>query len=191
MTVTIEPEFTVYTGPMSSGKTTQLIMDLERHRRRGLRVVAFKPTADDRYATSDIVTHDGRAFPAVAVTDASAILAHLAASDEVAQVIGIDELFMLDGAGDVAFWLLQQKMTVVAASLDMSSNTSPFKETERAMSHATRIIKLSAVCAACGRDARYTHRKACDDDSEVLVGGLDIYEPRCGGCHPIMNGAIE
>lgn len=187
----LEPEFVVYTGPMASGKTTQLVMDLERHRRRGLRVVAFKPSVDDRYAATDIVTHDGRVFPAVSVADAAGILQHLSDCDDVAQVVGIDELFMIDGVGDVAFWLLQQRIIVVAATLDMSFNTKPFKETERAMSHATRVVKMTAVCAACGKDARYSYRKLAEGDNEVLVGGLDIYEPRCADCHPTMNGAIE
>lgn len=185
------PEFVVYTGPMASGKTTQLVMDLERYQRRGLRVVAFKPSVDDRYAATDIVTHDGRVFPAVSVGDAAGILKHLSDCDDVAHVVGIDELFMIDGVGDVAFWLLQQRVTVVAATLDMSFNTKTFKEAERAMSHATRVVKMTAVCAGCGGDARYSYRKPSGDDNEVLVGGLDIYEPRCGECHPIMNGAIE
>lgn len=184
-------EFVVYCGPMASAKTTKLIMDLERYDRRGMRVVAFKPRADDRYAVADIVTHDGRTYPAVAIDDAPGILAHLASIDETVDVVGIDELFMLEGAGDLAFWLLQQGVTVIAATLDMSFNTKTFKEAERAMSHATKIEKLTAVCAACGKDARYSYRKVTDVDTEMLVGGMDTYEPRCAECHPVMNGALE
>ena len=43
---------------------------------------------------------------------------------------------------------------------------------------ADSIVKLSAQCAYCSRNAGFTLRIACDDRQEV-IGGADKYAPVC------------
>ena len=74
----------------------------------------------------------------------------------------------------------------LASNLDrviVSTNDDEIKEI---MPYCTKIIKCKAVCTKCQKDARYTFRKA-ENTSEILVGGKDIYEPRCQAHHPFMR----
>ena len=43
---------------MFSGKTSSLEKDVKRFKIAGYKTLAFKPTVDTRYATSDIISHD-------------------------------------------------------------------------------------------------------------------------------------
>lgn len=187
-----EPQLVLYLGPMASGKSTRLVMDLDRSVRQGRSVVAFKPKIDDRYSPTDIATHSGDRFPAIAIESTTDMFAHLVKMDEPAEVVGVDELFMLEDMGQALVWLHKNGVTVVAASLDLSYSCKPFDEVQDVMPFATRIEKLSAVCDQCGADARYTHKKLVDDtDGEIRVGGFETYAPRCMKHHPLMCSEIE
>jgi thymidine kinase len=52
----------VITGCMFSGKTEELIRRLERVRIARGEILLFKPTIDDRYSTTSVMTHYGREF---------------------------------------------------------------------------------------------------------------------------------
>lgn len=54
----------VITGCMFSGKTEELIRRLERVRIARGKILLFKPTIDNRYSETAVVTHYGREFPA-------------------------------------------------------------------------------------------------------------------------------
>ena len=54
----------VITGCMFSGKTEELIRRLERVRIAQGKVLLFKPTIDDRYSETSVMTHYGREFAA-------------------------------------------------------------------------------------------------------------------------------
>ena len=74
---------------------------VDRYRYQNRNVIAFKPRMDDRYDKSDIVTHNGGKIPAVTVRDAEDIYKHLAESDEVYDVVAVDEAFLIEGVSDV------------------------------------------------------------------------------------------
>jgi len=61
---TMMPQLEVITGCMFSGKTEELIRRLERVRIANGKLLLFKPTIDDRYSTTSVVTHYGREFSA-------------------------------------------------------------------------------------------------------------------------------
>ena len=183
-----EPQLVLYLGAMASGKSTRLVLDLDRFVRQGKSVAAFKPSIDDRYFAVDIATHSGDRFPAVAIESTADMFAHLASMDEPANIVGVDELFMLKGMGSALVWLFRNGVTVVAASLDLSYTCKPFDEVQDVVPFATRIEKLAAVCDQCGADARFTHKKLTDDtDTEIRVGGFEMYAPRCMSHHPLMS----
>ena len=52
-----DPRFIIFTGPMFGSKTTRMLAALERFTYQNLRVMAFKPRMDDRYAKEEISTH--------------------------------------------------------------------------------------------------------------------------------------
>ena len=171
---------------MFGSKTTRLMAAVDRYRYQNRNVIAFKPSMDDRYDVSDIVTHNGGKIPALTVRDAEDIYKHLAESDEVYDVVAVDEAFLIEGVCDVLRWLYSKGVTIVVSTLDLSAACNTFDEVQQMMPWATHIEKCPAVCPVCGKDAYYTYKKN-DDGIEIAIGGAELYEPRCFDHHPIMN----
>jgi len=159
---------------------------VDRYRYQSRNVIAFKPCMDDRYDASDIVTHNGGKIPAVTVKNAGDIYKHLAESDEIYDVVAVDEAFLIEGVAGVLLWLYSKGVTIVVSTLDLSAASNPFDEVQKMLPWATHIEKCPAVCPVCGKDAYYTYKKN-DDGIEIAIGGAELYEPRCFEHHPIMN----
>jgi len=183
------PTFTVYTGPMFGSKTSRLLMELERYKYQHKRVAVFKPLIDDRYSNQEIVTHSGWKHAAVCVKEGSDVLKHMVEDDSNPEVVAIDEAFMIPGIAEVLIFLYRSGFSVIVSTLDLAANGKPFPEVTKILPWATCIVKCSAVCTVCGRDAHYTHKKLTGgDELTVEVGGAELYEPRCVRCHPnILN----
>jgi thymidine kinase len=176
------PEFIVYTGPMFGSKTSSLLSTLEKYKYQHRKVVVFKPVIDDRYSSTEIVTHGGWKCPAICVRTGADILEHLTTLSENPQVIAVDEAFMIPGVAESLVWLYKSGFTIVVSSLEMSYAGKPFNEIEKMLVWATRVEKCTAVCTVCGRDAHYTHKKQTNEE-EIEVGGAELYEPRCFSHH--------
>ena len=166
----------MFVGPMFGSKTTRLIAALERYKYQGKTITAFKPMIDDRYSTGEIVTHNGGRIQAQCVTTGTDILDYLMYRST--DVVAIDEAFMIKDVSDAVISLYKSGVSVLISSLDLSSKAKPFKEVSRMMPWATNVVKCPSVCSKCGRDAYFTFRKF-DDDRELLIGGSEMYEPRC------------
>lgn len=70
---------------------------------------------------------------------------------------------------------------VIVAGLDGTFQQKPFGNILELIPIAERVIKLSAICVYCGKDAAFTQRIV--DNSEVeLIGGEDAYRPTCRKC---------
>lgn len=124
---------------------------------------------------------------ATTVETGAEMLEVLQAMDKQPDVVAVDEMFMIEGAGEVLVWLYRQLgTTIVVSSLDLSYAGRPFDEVARVLPWATCVEKCSAVCVVCGENAYYTHKKA-DGDDEIKVGGAETYEPRCFAHHLTIN----
>lgn len=183
----MNPTIKMFVGPMWSSKTTKLLLEVERAKYQKKRVVLFKPTVDDRYNVSSIVSHSGWSIPARVIKNGYDILPELQQLEHMPDIVAIDEAFMLPKISNVVIWLFRNNISSVIASLDMSYSCKPFHEIQNLMPWATSIEKCTSVCTVCGQDAFYTYRKTVDHDRpepELLVGGGEIYEPRCFEHHP-------
>lgn len=187
-----QPTFTIFCGPMWSGKTVALLSYVDKCKYQRKSVIAFKPKVDDRYSTTEIVSHGGWKLPAHAVANAEEIIKVLAESTEVYDVIAIDEMFMIPGVADILIWAFRSGITVVAATIDLDASGKALAEVKAALPWATKVVKCTAACVLCGRDARYTYRKrGADEQGAVQVGGEEAYEPRCFSCHPDVSDSME
>jgi len=187
MNKTLQPCFTIYTGPMFGSKTSKLLADLDRYERRGLRVVAFKPRIDDRFSNEEIVTHSGARRFALPITDGRRIAEISAHYD----VIGIDEAFMIPGSGEAAIGLYLSGKVVLVSSIQLSFNGNPFEEIVTMMPWATRIKVCPAVCSLTGHDAYFTVRKGVSNGSELQVGGGECYEPMAWPLPAFVNERLK
>lgn len=182
----MNPSFIVYTGPMMSAKTTSLLSTLDRYKYQGKRIAVFKPALDDRYSIDNISTHSGWKIPAVCIEHGRDILEYMTSLEQNPQVIAVDEAFMIPGVADILIWLYRNGYSVVVSSLDLSATGKPFEEVEKILPWATKVEKLSAVCVVCNKDAYYSYKKQTGGD-EIEVGGVELYEPRCINCHPLIS----
>ena len=173
----------VICGSMFSGKTEELIRRMKRAQFAKLPVEIFKPAIDIRYAEKEVVSHDSNSIPSTPVEHSSAIL--LLRGN--AKVIGIDEAqFFDDELPNVCIQLANKGVRVIVAGLDMDYQGRPFGPMAHIMAVAEDVYKVHAVCVKCGAPANYSYRFT-KEDSVVLLGEKESYEPRCRHCYYILD----
>ena len=168
------PEFIIYWGPMFGGKTGRLLSILDRAKYQSKSMAVFKPKIDHRYDVSKISTHSGHTWPAHCVTTGAEIVA----LSEDAQIVAVDEAFMIEGAGDALVQLFKLGKDIYVSSIQLSARGEPFEEIQIMFPWATKIEACPAVCPECGQDAYYTVAKV-EGLSEIDVGGAEKYAPSC------------
>lgn len=166
----------VYTGPMFSRKTEELLVELHRFQLARRNVVLFKHSIDIRYERDQAVSHDGRKMGAISTSDPADLLEKGKGFD----VIGIDEAqFFSIKIVDAVEELADMGKRVVVAGLDKDYLGRPFGPMPQLLAIADEVVKLQAVCTVCGAPATFTVRKVREVSDLIVVGGSEIYEPRC------------
>ncbi len=170
----------VIAGPMFSGKSEELIRRLKRAAIARQPHRCFKPTIDDRYHETKIVSHSEHSIEA-SVVNGSEDVARLV--EPGVRVVGIDEVQFFDGGiVDVAQRLADRGVRVIVAGLDQDYAGKPFEPVPQLMALAEYVTKMLAICAQCGQPAGRSQRLVATEE-RVLVGALRAYEPRCRRCH--------
>jgi thymidine kinase len=168
----------VICGSMFSGKTEELIRRLKRATIAHLETKIFKPSIDIRYHQQNIVSHDENAVKSLPIDHSQAILSLV---DNV-DVVAIDEAqFFDEQLPGTCEQLALRGIRVIVAGLDMDYSGKPFGPMPDMLARADYITKLHAICMKCGNIANYSYRKTAND-SQVLLGEKDLYEPRCRDC---------
>ncbi len=169
----------VVAGCMFSGKTEELIRRLRRAKIAKQNVKIFKPRIDNRYSSTEIVSHSEQSLPSILIDDINEVIK---LSDD-AEVIGIDEAqFFKNDIVDVCNELANQGKRVIVAGLDQDYRGIPFEPMPQLLAIAEYITKTLAICVVCGNPADKTQRKTLTSE-RVVVGAADIYEARCRKCH--------
>jgi len=169
----------VVCGSMFSGKTEELIRRLRRAKIANLKVEIFKPAIDRRYDELKIVSHDTNAIQSTPIDNSQKILLFAQGAD----VIGIDEAqFFDEELPKVCDELALMGVRVIVAGLDMDYLGNPFGPMPSLLAKADFVTKVHAICVICGNIANYSYRKVPNDD-QVMLGELDVYEPRCRVCY--------
>ncbi len=169
----------VICGSMFSGKTEELIRRLKRARIANQRVEIFKPKIDIRYDEMNIVSHDENKIHSTPVDNSQTILLYSTDCD----VVGIDEAqFFDDQLPDVCDQLALRGIRVIIAGLDMDYKGKPFGQMPNLLAKADYITKLHAICVRCGHIANFSYRLT-EQDTQVLLGEKESYEPRCRKCY--------
>ncbi|WP_456429627.1 thymidine kinase [Rhodocaloribacter sp.] len=174
----------VICGSMFSGKTEELIRRLKRARIARQKVEIFKPALDNRYAESEVVSHDENAIPSTPVDAAAQILLLAGGAD----VIGIDEAQFFDAAlVEVCEQLARDGKRVIVTGLDQDYLGAPFEPIPQLMAVAEYVTKLHAICVVCGAPANHSQRLV-RDGHRLLLGAKESYEPRCRRCFDPHGG---
>ena len=169
----------VVCGSMFSGKTEELIRRLRRAQIANQRVEIFKPLLDTRYADNELVSHNQTTIPSTPVASSAEIMPLL----KGVEVVGVDEAqFFDEGIISVVREMANNGIRVIVAGLDMDFRGLPFGPMPHLLAMAEFVTKVHAICQVCGSLANYSYRHA-KDESTVLLGEKDAYEPRCRKCY--------
>jgi thymidine kinase len=183
----------VVTGVMFAGKTTYLLHQLREAASSDRRVVAFKPAIDTRYATDAFVSHDGDhhpAFPIPADVSRESTLKEVAGEAfQGAEVVGFDEAnFFSDAFVDVCQELRSRGILVIVSGAHIDFARRPFGPMQELMALADSVVIKQTRCWLCGKEATcyqrlLNGRPAPLDGPLVMLGGAELYEPRCTQCY--------
>jgi len=103
----------------------------------------------------------------------------------VNKTIGIDEgQFFKDLAMGCQI-LTSFGSDVVVSGLNGTSERGAFSEISELIPYVETITKLNAICSCCGSEyGAFTHYKGDKTkDTEIKVGGDDLYEALCRDCY--------
>lgn len=178
---------TVIAGPMFSGKSEELMRRVRRATIAGIEVLVVSHSLDTRSDITQISSHIGMNIPAVPLTDADS-LAEVALADHV-DLVAIDEAqFFGPELIPVVEALLNEGMDVIVEGLSVTFDGKPFEPLPALMAVAEEVLRLTAVCTVCGRDAVFhQHVDQAADSGESAsttidashIGGLETYVARC------------
>ena len=183
--------FELITGPMSCGKTEELLRRLRRATIAGKKIKVFSPLLDTRVLADCIESRAGSRMEAIKVRTAGEIFEYIRETD---QIIAIDELQFFDSdIVGVIRTLIANGKKVIGAGLELDFKEEPFGYMPQLLCYADKIDKLSAICMKCGsehgvRTQRLIDGEPADKNSPlIMIGGDETYEARCLNCYEINN----
>lgn len=174
----------VICGPMFSGKSEELLRRLKRAQIAKRSFKLYKPSIDNRYSETHVVTHSGIEMKCNVINDANMLLEGV---DDV-DIIAIDEAqFLGKNMPNIVEKLVRMDKRVIVAGLDMDHAGVPFGPMPVLLSRAEEVLKVVAVCEVCGNNATHTykHNNTVKTGSNVntgplvLVGSDEYYDARC------------
>lgn len=187
--------FELITGPMSCGKTEELLRRIRRSIIAKKKVKVISPCIDTREQGDYIKSRNGLWLDAVKVKHSIQILSVVKDEDEI---VAIDELQFFDSnIVKVIAKLMQDGKKVIGTGLDLDFKGDTFGSMPELMCLATTVDKLHAVCMKCGSDhATRTQRlidgKPADKNSPlIMIGGDETYEARCVKCWELPDAKEE
>jgi len=181
-------------GCMFAGKTEELIRRIKVLEFAKKEILVFKPTIDNRYSDTKVVSHAGSQVDSIICNSAKEILEFVKPNTEV---VAVDEVqFFDDDICEVCNTLADRGIRVMVAGLDTDFRGEPFGPMPKLITQAEFVTKLAAVCNKCGAPATRTQRiingqPASYNDPIILVGASESYEARCRHCHELKDSPYK
>lgn len=187
--------FELITGPMSCGKTEELLRRIRRSIIAKKKVKVFSPEIDTREGYDCIKSRNGLCLDAIKVKSSAQIMTFVRQEDDV---VAIDELQFFDSnITKVISKLMSEGKRIIGSGLELDFKAEPFGPMPELMCIATKIDKLYAVCMKCGcdnatRTQRLINGKPADKSSPlIMIGGDEAYEARCIKCYELPDKKHE
>ncbi|MCE2767259.1 MAG: thymidine kinase [Armatimonadota bacterium] len=183
-------KLTVVCGSMFAGKSEELIRLARRALYAKRKIQVFKPSIDDRYHQTMVVSHQGVSFEAETVNGVNELRKKLQSD---VQMVLIEEVQFFDiSIVELCVELADKGVEVIVAGLDQDFRRQPFGPMASLLIAADEVVKLRAICMKCGQTASHTYRMvdgkpARWDDPIVLIGATESYEARCRNCFEIRK----
>ena len=180
-------KLSIITGPMWSGKTSELLRRYERAKLQQTPCILVKPSIDNRYEKGYVVSHrPGLQCAALVYPTISDLIIEesLYASD--IRKIFIDEIQFFPDK-EQCLELLKSGIDVCVAGLNSNFMREMFAGMPTLFASAHSIDMLCAVCGVCNGDATQTARTVQGGQGDIDVGGEEKYIATCIKCHGLRN----
>ncbi|AXN74887.1 thymidine kinase [Akhmeta virus] len=164
-------------GPMFSGKSTELIRRVRRYQIAQYKCVIIKYSNDNRYGTG-LWTHDKNNFEALEATKLCDVLNAITDFS----VIGIDEGQFFPDIVEFCERTANEGKIVIVAALDGTFQRKPFNNILDLIPLSEMVVKLTAVCMKCFKEASFSKRLGVETEIEI-IGGNDMYQSVCRKCY--------
>ena len=187
--------FELITGPMSCGKTEELLRRIRRLIIAKKKVKVVSPVIDTRAKGDYIESRNGLWLDTYKVKNALEILDVVKPEDDV---VAIDELQFFDPEiVNVINTLVANDKRVIGTGLELDFKGEPFGSMPLLLTYADKVDKLCAICMKCGseyavRTQRLIDGKPADKNSPlIMIGADETYEARCMNCYELRDEEKE
>jgi thymidine kinase len=183
-------KLTIILGPMFSGKTTELIKNINRARSIGLKVFVVHNHNDTRYGENYICSHLQEKIESHPCQNLNDLLTNQTYQEST--ILVIEEAQFFDKLYDfVVDQVDNNNKHIILSGLDGDYKRQPFKcngnmDLLRLIPMSDDIIKLKAYCAKCcdGTPAIFSHliktkTETENTNNEIILGGLDKFIALC------------
>lgn len=174
----------IITGPMFSGKTTELLRRLTILKEAGLNVLYITSTLDTR----EFISHNkGIGKPDMAFCSTHTLMSTRSYS-AVFNVIGIDEAQFFDDLPEFCIEMSEKYGSkVIVAGLNSDFRREKFGKICELLPICDNITKLYPFCASCAKNrvltpALFSKRKIISEE-KVVIGDCHSYLPVCRDCY--------
>jgi thymidine kinase len=168
-------------GCMYAGKTTRLIDTYNDALDNDENVIILTHSSENRYSIDEISTHDRKKISCVKYTSITSFMDNEKNAIESSDVILIDEGQFFDDLLQVLTFVEVNKKKVHVFGLDGDFKRNIFGKILELIPLCDSVEKITAECK-CGEKALFSNR-TINNESQVLVGSNDVYEPLCRKCY--------
>jgi thymidine kinase len=187
MNLSFTPSIDIIIGPMMCGKTSEVIRKLIIYHEMDMKVLYINHVVDTR-SKQAVSTHN----VTIGNIPFDSIKVEMLGLCDVGKynVIAIDEAQFFEDLKEVVInWVEKQKKIVIVAGLNGDFRRQPFGQINDLITYCDTITKLTPFCVSCRkkgviRNALFSKR-IISDNSEILIGGKDIYLPTCRECFDV------
>lgn len=199
----------LYTGVMCSGKTKALIEKAERLRIMGYDYLIFYPLSCSNGEADSIYSRADLREKAEGVNNIKDLFTFVHLSNNMKNIkhFIVDEVQFLDKENEENLTIFKRllqyceanKINLYIAGIETDFANNPFKFTQMAMSYATNVYKLKAICEICkkenaSKNFRMRNGSPCNVNEPVLIEKNDTsveYMPICPQCYHEKYARIE
>lgn len=171
-------------GPVCSGKSAELIRRVDRYTIAGYNVLIAKPKIDTR--SHLVESRNGNKLICHSFESANDVydtIVDLSLNDNKSvDIVAFDEAQFFTGLYPVVHDLLKQEYKVIVSALDSDFNGNPFGDISKLVTLSDTLVRCTGVCMKCYSDNAIFSQKLREGGSQIEIGNLELYQPRCINC---------
>ena len=179
-------------GPVCSGKSAELIRRIDRYSIAGYNVLVVKPKIDTR-TSSYIKSRNNTKMFCLELEKANSVYDQLMdfsiENGKDIHVVAFDEAQFFEDIYEVVKDLILKKFKVLVSALDSDFKGLPFGNIPKLVTISNSVTKLCAICMGCKNDTAIFSQKLKRGGSQIEIGDLELYQPRCINC--FVPGGIQ